>query len=443
MRQIRIRQLLAVFILAVSAAGQGTTGAAPQDSLYENPGKLVSANGTRLNLYCMGSGSPTVVFESGWEDWAPAWAIVQPRIAKWTRACSYDRAGTGFSDPGPMPRTSVRIADELHSALHNAGVKGPYILVGHAFGGDIVRTFADRYMREVAGLVLVDADSNDVGPKEMQEEAHRGFGRVLSQLRDCRNAIAEHKPLPALSSRPGQPQRTCAQQFFRGLPEAAWSPELNAKLLEIAQTKVAMYDAYLSEMEQAGYDEAYLQQHRRPFGSRPIRVLTSGNHGVGHLERKPPDTPEHLKYEQEITLAQARWLGLSSNAKQIFARNSSEYIQFDEPETVINAIREVYDQSNSRRRSKSFNMDGPIDTRSRSWRVSVCISSLRNYCAGCFGSCEKMTKWPPGSFATTSFAPYGVSCRPCMISAPLSASMTALMFGTSMKMNDGPWSAAL
>src|SRR5207237_7952364 len=99
---------------------------------------------------------------------------------------------------------------------------GKYILVGHAFGGDIVGTFADRYMREVAGLVLIDADSNDVGPKAMQEEAHRGFGRVLSRLRDCRNAIAEHKPLPALPSRPGQPQRTCAQQFFRGLPEAAW-----------------------------------------------------------------------------------------------------------------------------------------------------------------------------------------------------------------------------
>src|SRR5207237_2556992 len=85
--------------------------------------------------------------------------------------------------------------------------------------------------------------------------------------------------------------------------------------------------------------------HRRSFGSRPIRVLTSGNHGVGHLERKPPDTPERIKYQQEITRAQARWLGLSSNAKQIFARNSSEYIQFDEPETVINAIREVYDQT--------------------------------------------------------------------------------------------------
>jgi pimeloyl-ACP methyl ester carboxylesterase len=339
--------LLTVLILAASVIGQGA-GDLRQDTLYANPGKLVSAEGTRLNLYCMGSGSPTVVFESGWEDWAPAWSKVQPEVAMWTRACSYDRAGAGFSNPGPLPRTSVRIASELHSALHNGGAKGPYILVGHAFGGDIVRTFADRYMREVAGLVLVDADSDDVGSRPRQEEAHRRFVRVLSQLRECRNAVAEHRPLPPLSS--AQPERTCAQQFFRGLPEAEWSEELNAKLLEIAQTKVSIYDAYLSEMEQAGFDEAYLQQHRRSFGSRPIRVLTSRNHGVGHLERKPPDTPERIRYQQEITLAQARWLKLSSNAKQIFARNSSEYIQFDEPETVINAIREVRDQSLGRLR---------------------------------------------------------------------------------------------
>src|SRR5262249_7896750 len=139
------------------------------------------------------------------------------RSPKWTRACSYDRAGTGFSDPGPMPRTSVRIAEELRTALHHTAISGPYILVGHAFGGDNVRTFADLYMREVAGLVLVDADPTDVEPQSMREEEHRGHVRIISQLRDCRNAIAEHKPLPALTSRLGQPQRTCAQQFFRGL----------------------------------------------------------------------------------------------------------------------------------------------------------------------------------------------------------------------------------
>ena len=204
MKQSRTCVLLAVLISTVAVSGQQVSGgSSPGDILYAQPGKLVSVNGIRLNLYCMGSGSPTVVFDSGWEDWAPAWSKVQPEVAKWTRACSYDRAGAGFSDPGPMPRTSVRIAQELRTALHHAGIAGPYILVGHAFGGDNVRTFADLYMREVAGLVLVDADSDDVGPTAMQDEQHRGAVKILSQLRDCRNVISEHKPLPALPSRPG------------------------------------------------------------------------------------------------------------------------------------------------------------------------------------------------------------------------------------------------
>ena len=336
MNQTRI-VLLAALVFTVAVSGQQTAsgGSSPADSIYARPGQLADAGGFRLNLYCMGSGSPTVVFDSGWGDWAPAWSKVQPEVAKWTRVCSYDRAGTGFSDPGPMPRTSVHIAQELHTALHHAGIAGPYILVGSAFGGDNVRTFADLYMDEVAGLVMVDADADDVGPKAMQEEAHRGHASIPSDVRDCRDAIAQHKP-----------QQTCAEQFFfRGLPEAEWSPELNARVLGVTQTNVAMYDAFASEMEQTPSDEVWLQQNRRSFGSRPIRVLTSGNHGVGHLEKKPPDTPKHVEYEQQNTLAQARWLALSTNAKQIFTHNSSEYIQFDEPETLINAVHEVYDEA--------------------------------------------------------------------------------------------------
>jgi pimeloyl-ACP methyl ester carboxylesterase len=339
--------LLLVLAFVTIACGQQGSGDAnsPADIMYAKPGQLVSLGGFRLNLYCTGKGSPAVVFDSGWEDWAPAWAKVQPEVAKFTRACSYDRAGAGFSEPGPMPRSSVRIAEELRAALHHAGIRGPYILVASAFGGDNLRTLADLHIHQVAGMVMVDADADDVVPTPMQKEDHRGEVGIIAQLRDCRNAIAEHKPLPELPPRPGLPHRTCAQQFFRGIPEKEWSAELNAKLLEIAQTKVAMYDAYLSEMEEVPADETWLQLHRHSFGSRPLRVLTSGNHGVGHLERKPPDTPEHLQYEQENTRAQASWLALSSNSKQIFARNSSEYIQFDEPETVIKAIREVYDQA--------------------------------------------------------------------------------------------------
>jgi pimeloyl-ACP methyl ester carboxylesterase len=321
-------------------------GVAPGDDVYTRPGRIVAASdGTRLNLYCMGSGSPTVIFDSGWEDWAPAWAVVQPRVAKWTRACSYDRAGAGFSGPGPMPRTSVRIASELHSALHNAGIEGPYILVGHAFGGDAARTFADLYVPDVAGLVLVEADPSDVEPKAMQDDEHQGEATYVGKVRECRDSIAAGKPLPSLSAPPGKPRRTCAQQFFRGLPDAEWSPALNAALLHIAETKVAMYDAFISEMEQMAWDEAWLRQHRRSLGSRPVRVLTTGNHGVGHLPAADAHDPKHLEYEHQVAQAQARWLELSSNAKQIFTPSSSEYVQFDQPDAVVSAIREVYEQS--------------------------------------------------------------------------------------------------
>src|SRR5260370_12095344 len=196
MKQTRIFFLLALLISTVAVSGQkgASGGSSPADVVYARPGKLVSVNGFRLNLYCMGSGSPTVVFDSGWGDWAPAWSKVQPQITKWTRACSYDRAGTGFSDPGPMPRTSVRIAKELHTALHNAGIAGPYILVGSAFGGDNVRTFANLYMREVAGLVMVEADPDDLLPKQMQEDNHLRHAKLLVTLRDCRDAVSARKP---------------------------------------------------------------------------------------------------------------------------------------------------------------------------------------------------------------------------------------------------------
>src|ERR1700726_3758343 len=165
MQRSTMRTLAAAVSICLLLGVQSVASAAPGDELYARPGQLATAQGTRLNFYCMGRGSPTIVFDSGWGDWAPVWTIVQPEVAKWTPACSYDRAGAGFSDPGPMPRTSVRIAEELRTALRNAGIAGPYILVGSAYGGDNVRTFADLYMDEVAGLVLDDADPDDLEPK--------------------------------------------------------------------------------------------------------------------------------------------------------------------------------------------------------------------------------------------------------------------------------------
>ena len=113
-----MRQLLPALAFSLLIGLAQPANAAPGDSPYTHPGRLVAVgDGAQLNLYCLGHGAPAVVFDSGFEDWAPAWAVVQPRIAQFTRACSYDRAGAGFSKPGPLPRTNVRIAGELHTAL--------------------------------------------------------------------------------------------------------------------------------------------------------------------------------------------------------------------------------------------------------------------------------------------------------------------------------------
>lgn len=339
----------ALLILAAAATlGFSPVRAAPGDGVYTRPGLIVpTSDGARLNFTCLGQGSPTVVFDAGWSDWAPAWAVVQPRIAALTRACSYDRAGSGFSDPGPLPRTTERIATELHDALHAGKIAGPYVLVGSAYGGDHVRAFADLFPSDVVGLVLVDADASDEDSPENRKDDDDGDLGYVPKLKRCRDAIAAGNATFALPPPPGRPSRMCAQGFFRGLPESEWSPELNATLLDLTQHKVAMWDSIISEMEQMPADETWLQEHRRTLGNTPVRILTSGNHGIGHLDQPPPVSLDQLKYEYDRALAQSHWLDLSTDSKQLFARHSSEYIQFDDPDLVVETVREVVGKARS------------------------------------------------------------------------------------------------
>jgi pimeloyl-ACP methyl ester carboxylesterase len=343
------RSMLILAMLGIGIGGARPAEAAPGDDIYARPGLVAPADdGARLNFTCLGQGAPTVLFEAGFTDWAPAWALVQPRIAPFARACSYDRAGSGFSAVGPLPRTTERIATELHDALRAGGIAGPYILVGAAFGGDHVQAFADLFPADVAGLVLIDADAGDVETPENRAEDDRGNLAYLPQLRQCRDAIAAGNADFALPAPPGRPPRMCAQQFFRGLPETLWSPGLNAAMLALTRHKLALWDAAIAEMEEVPADEIWLQRHRQSLGATPIRVLTSGNHGVGHLDRPPPMSLAHLKYEYDRALAQSHWLELSSDARQVFARHSSEYIQFDDPDLVVETVRDVWDRARAR-----------------------------------------------------------------------------------------------
>lgn len=330
----RLAWLLSFAILTLGMAGQA--GAVPRDTLYTKPGELVSTGSARLNFYCMGSGSPTVVFDAGFGDWSPSWGGVQPQIARWTRACAYDRGGYAFSEPAVMPRTSVRIADELHAALQSASLPPPYVLVAHAFGSYNMRVFADRYMHDVGGIVLIDADDGDVEPAKWQKRDNQDFQKIIARLRKCRSALAQGPP------------RSCDRMFFRGLPEARFSAELNVTLLQFARTQVSLYDAMISEMEEMAWDQTYLQRHVTSYGARPIRVITTWHFG------KPPASPAsvhawHMAFEHDSALAQGSWVRLSTNARQIFDYGvSRQYVQLDDPQVVLKAIREVLDATSRR-----------------------------------------------------------------------------------------------
>ena len=290
---------------------------APGDGIYLRPGVRVPASdGARLNLYCSGSGSPTVLLDAGHQDWAPAWAVVQPQIASWTRTCSFDRPGYGFSPPGPMPRTSERISTELHDVLRSSGIGGPYVLVGHAYGATNMRTFADLYPDEVKGLVLVDPDPTDVGTPEQVGHAHSFYIEQAVQIQRCGDALRDHVPQP--------PELACDKRFFRGFPEPGWSAALNAAVAKAVHTRPELSDAANAELEQIPADELWLRQHRKSLGVKPVRVITAAQHR--------PDT----------IAAQAALLSISSNARQILAtRSRNAYVQFDEPALVLQAIHEA------------------------------------------------------------------------------------------------------
>jgi len=120
-------------------------------------GKLVDLGGHRLHVNCTGQGGPTIVVENGLGDFSFDWSLVQSRVSAFARICTYDRAGYAWSDPGPKPRSFVQLNLELHDALSKLGESGPLVLVGHSYGGPVVRNFALTYPKEVAGIVFVDS----------------------------------------------------------------------------------------------------------------------------------------------------------------------------------------------------------------------------------------------------------------------------------------------
>ena len=159
----RIVVSLGGVIVVVAAAGATYQWLATRQDLASTPppGALVDVGGHRLHVWCTGAGTPAVILDSGLGGTSADWGFVQPDVARFTRVCSYDRAGMGYSDSGPSPRTARRIASELAELLDRSGIQGPVVLVAASSAGLNVRVFASDRPQRVAGLVLVDASHED------------------------------------------------------------------------------------------------------------------------------------------------------------------------------------------------------------------------------------------------------------------------------------------
>src|SRR6266702_6080953 len=159
-----MRNVMTAILLLVGVSHMAQSQSASTSPPLPPPGQLIDLGGWRLHLNCLGKAAasqPTVILEAGAGDFSVDWSLVQPGIARFARVCSYDRAGSGWSDLGPRPRTLHQIVWELHTLLDKAGVKPPFVLVGHSYGGWLVRLYASTYPADVAGngagMVLVEA----------------------------------------------------------------------------------------------------------------------------------------------------------------------------------------------------------------------------------------------------------------------------------------------
>lgn len=325
------RLLWAVVALAAVDACLADVGPKPPlitDSVYAAPAKLVDiGDGQRLNLYCLGSGSPAVIFDAGMGDSTISWALVQKAVSKRTMACSFDRAGLGFSDATRRPSTPRNQAEDLHALLKVAQIKPPYILVGHSMAGMNVRVYADKYRDQVAGMVMVEGSHEDQSSlgwaigEPGQKERYDAF------LKDTHGCVAE--------ARNGLVQGTDAFKKCVGdTNDPRFSAAINKAQEKYAVT-VKWQEAVASERENVFYASAEeTRATRKDFGDMPIIVLTHSPYPKGKDETQEVRNQRTLLWEGLHTQVAA----MSTRGINIIVPNSSHYIQYDHPQIVTDAV---------------------------------------------------------------------------------------------------------
>ena len=332
-------------LLLVSGAVYQAVGTARDFRRFPPPGRLVRVNKRLMHIHVTGEGKPAVLFESGMGASCLSWTRVQPAVAEFSRAVSYDRAGHGWSDSAHEPRTAQQIAKELHVLLNRADVPGPYVLVGHSFGGYVSRAFAHLYPDEVVGMVLVDS----IHPAEWENPTPEQLRVISVGLRYARIA--------AWLARLGL-VRFCLARVAQGSPGAAW-------------VAASAFGASVSSRVQRIAGEirklpAPILPVVRAFWAQPKNFMSLGQHvavlpvsaaqaaAVNSLGDLPLVVVSGDHHAADYAHWQRDLAKLSSRGVQIVAGESGHWIHLDRPELVTRVIREVVAAARSTPQMQSF-----------------------------------------------------------------------------------------
>jgi pimeloyl-ACP methyl ester carboxylesterase len=297
---------------------------------YVEPGQLVDIGGRRINLHCTGDVSgPTVILMAGLFSWSVVWYKTQPSIAQKARVCGFDRAGYGFSDPGPRPQILSEVVDDLHAALSAGLIPGPYVLVGHSLGGLEARLYAQRWPKEVAGMVLVDSSPAGEG---LIDEDQPGFDEMAgreSYAADMLHCafLAANGPLDPSSSE----YKGCSTSLPSDTPAAfrAISP----------QFFTAYYFADKVSLMSSVYTHRYDSADHQRLGAMPLVVL-SADYSWGKAGT-PVGIWYHHSYSKVWNARHEALAHLSNRGVHRIIYGSPHEIQLDRPQAVIDAVDEV------------------------------------------------------------------------------------------------------
>ncbi len=293
---------------------------------FPAPGRLVEVDGSRLHVFCIGEGSPTVLLESAFPGTSADWPWVQPGVSETTRVCAYDRAGMGWSESGPLPRDAHRIATELHSLLDRADIPAPYVLVGHSLGGLFIQMYAASYPVDVAGLVLVDATHPDVQTR-LPPELAAGFspGEQMLTLLPILAAIGVTRSglVPVFPVDPDLPA-----------PQRTQVKKLNASTRAMA----AIADELRSIPSSAEQVRAV-----GSLGNRPLAVLTAEDtfsQAEGELKVRANRAWKEMQNELAgLSTNTTQWQVEGATHESLVYRKQDATVTIDTIRQVVDAVR--------------------------------------------------------------------------------------------------------